>query len=279
MPDNCRGIYKTLADNLEQQYPDMDLRLWHINLQTLKFEEITADILEAIGYNTAYYSKTNNTIKILEGLDFQPDTLEYQIIVHEFCHPIRSCYFDVGETSCTCEFDGIPDDYDVIDEAMDSILALRSYDQDDALIGYTVISHMVEVILECMDNYTLQDYVGHDVYYFASKLDEMNGDGNAIEVLNLMQLCWDDIKDDEVSFPVEYYYGLYDYIARMYYDKYLSSDMSSDQVTSVKDELIGKLGAELTGERAQQLENARAHFDGFLVEYCKSHEITYAPAG
>lgn len=279
MPDNCRKVYKTLADNLERQYPDMDLRIWHINLQTMKFEEVSTYTLEAIGYDTAYYLIQSNSIEIQEGLDFRPGTLEYQILVHEFCHPIRSSSFQLDEMSCWCEFDGTGDDYSVINEAMDSILALRSYDQDDALIGYTVISHMVEVILECMDNYTLQDYVGHDVYYFASKLDEMNGDGNAIEVLNLMQLCWDDIKDDEVSFPVEYYYGLYDYIARMYYDKYLSSDMSSNQVTSVKDELIGKLGAELTGERAQQLENARAHFDGFLVEYCKSHEITYAPAG
>jgi hypothetical protein len=105
----------------------------------------------------------------------------------------------------------------------------------------------------------------------------MNGDGNAIEMLNLMQLCWEDIKDDEVFFPVEYYYGLYDYIARMYYDTYLSSDMSADQVQSVEDELIGKLGAELTGERAQQLENAHAHFDDYLAEYCKSHGISFAP--
>lgn len=73
-------------------------------------------------------------------------------------------------------------------------------------------------------------------------------------------------------------YGLYDYIARMYYDTYLSSDMSADQVQSVEDELIGKLGAELTGERAQQLENAHAHFDDYLAEYCKSHGIAYAPA-
>lgn len=278
MPDNCREIYTTLADNLERQYPDMDLRIWHINLQTMEFEEIGANILEACGINTAYYSISGNTIKILEGFDYQPGTLEYQILVHEFCHPIRSSSFEVGETSCYCEFDGLGEDYFFINEAMNSILALRSYDQDDALIGYTVISHMMEVILECMDNYSLQDYVEHDVYYFASKLDEMNGDGNAIEMLNLMQLCWEDIKDDEVFFPIEYYYGLYDYIARMYYDKYLSSDMSADQVQSVEDELIGKLGAELKGERLQQLENARAHMDEFLVEYCKSHGIEFAPA-
>ena len=278
MPDNCKEIYKTLADNLERQYPDMDLRIWHINLQTMEFEEIGANILEACGINTAYYSISGNTIKIQEDLDFQPGTLEYQILVHEFCHPIRSLDFEVGETSCSCRFEGLGDDYDVINEALNSILALRSYDQDDALIGYTVVSHMLEVILECMDNYTLQDYVEHDVYYFASKLDEMNGDGNAIEVLNLMQLCWDDIKDHEVFFPVEFYYGLYDYIARMYYDKYLSSDMSTDQVQSVEDELIGKLGAELAGEKAQQLENARPHFDDFLAEYCKSHGIEFAPA-
>ena len=277
MPDKCKEIYKTLAENLERQYPDMDLRIWDINLQTMKYEEVGANIIEAMGIHSAIYLIGGNKIQIQEGFDYQPGTLEYQILVHEFCHPIRAASFDVGETSCFCEFDGLGEDYDSIDEAMNSILALRSYDPDDALIGYTVISHMIEVILECMDNYTLQDYVEHDVYYFASKLDEMNGDGNAIEMLNLMQLCWEDIKDDEVTFPVEYYYGLYDYIARMYYDKYLSSDMSADQVQSVEDELIGKLGAELTGERAQQLENAHAHFDDYLAEYCKSHGISFAP--
>ena len=130
---------------------------------------------------------------------------------------------------------------------------------------------MFEVMLESMDNYTMEDYINEDITYLIEKLNETNGDKMAIEILNLLELKCRDTKDESFYIPQNYYYGLYDYVARMYYNKYITDDMSPEEIKQVKDNLVIRLTTDISPET----EIDTAHFDDYIGEYCKERNINY----
>ena len=76
-------------------------------------------------------------------------------------------------------------------------------------------------MLECMDNYTLSDYVNHSMTYYAKQLDTYNQDDNyALTILSLMNEQYEDYHDDNRENPQSVYYPIYDYISKMYLDEY-----------------------------------------------------------
>ena len=127
-----------------------------------------------------------------------------------------------------------------------------------------------------MDNYTMEDYINEDISYFINKLNETNGDKEAIRMLNLMQLNRDDIMSKEIYFSQDQFYDLYDYVAKMYYRKHISSNMSSEEITAVKDELVTRIITDVSENVAKEFD--AAHFDDYLVEYCNENGINYSPS-
>ena len=274
--DQYKEIYLTLADNLEQQHPDIDLRTWYHNLQTLKIEEVSdEELLSEYGVKYAAYSRSKNIIYTQDDYTYEPGTLEYQIIVHEFTHPIRTATFVDDDVTYYIRFESDPENYYIINEAMTSILAYRSYNKTDRDIAYRYCTHMIEIMLECMDNYTIEDYVNDDITYFIAKLNEANGDEQAIRILNLFQLQRDDSQSEVINYPPEQYYELYDYTARMYYRKHLKSGMSPDEIAAVRDELIERIEAYMTDADLEIFEPAIPHFDEYLKQYCGENGIDY----
>ena len=276
IPDKYKKIYLDLANNLEEQYPNLDLRIWNENLKTLKIEELSDSGLKALGVEYGAYSKKANTIYVQDDYEFVPGTDEYQIIVHEMTHPIRLAKIKIDDVIYICGFNAGYDNYTIVDEMMTSILSLRSYDKEESRIGYGLQTHMLEIILECMDNYTMEDYVNEDIVYFIEKLNETNGDEEAIRMLNLLQLNRDDHDNDEIYFSQEQYYPLYDYVARMYYRKYINSNMTSEEIKAVKDGLVARMIADVPEKALNEFD--AAHFDDYLVEYCNENGINYSPS-
>ncbi|MBR2711931.1 MAG: hypothetical protein IKE89_05595 [Bacilli bacterium] len=269
--EEVKEIYTTLANNLEQQYPNLDLRIWDINLKSMKIETKSKEMFDAMGMNLGFYSIDTNTITLQEGLEFTPGTLEYQMVVHEMGHTIRESNFSIDGNNYYCRFSTDFNNYDFTSEALNSILTLRSYDQKETHIAYTLTSHMFEVMLESMDNYTMEDYINEDITYLIEKLNETNGDKMAIEILNLLELKCRDTKDESFYIPQNYYYRLYDYVARMYYNKYITDDMSPEEIKQVKDNLVIRLTTDISPET----EIDTAHFDDYIGEYCKERNINY----
>ena len=268
--EKVKDIYKTLADNLEKQYPTMDLRMWLKNLETMEIEFMSDVYFDYVGVDSGIYIEASNKIILQEELEPKPGTLEYQIFVHEMAHPIKVASFSIGEKKFEWTFSEKPiTDYRYANEAMNSILALRSYDPDETQIAYPLTSHMYEVMIENMDNYTLQDYVDEDVYYFISKLNETNGDNQALKILKLIELKCSDTKDDSVHFPQSLFYDVYDYIARMHYRNHISKDMTPEEIEKVKDDLVTRLAAGIS----KNTEFDTKHFDDYLEEYCQENGI------
>lgn len=271
--DEFKETYTELADNLEKQYPDLDLRIWNENLKTLRYEELSEEELHEKGAKYGCYSKTENKIYVLSDYDYEYEGDEKVILTHEMAHALRDTTIKKDGVEYVCAFTNDFDDYTIVNEALTSILALRSYDKESARMGYGFHSHMVEIMLECMGNYTLADYIGDDISYFIKKLNEANGDNEAVRMLCLMQLNRDDIASDDIYFEQSQYYDLYDYVARMYYRKNLHDSMTSEEITEVKDHLVSRIVADVPEDSTREFD--KAHFDDYLVQYCSENGIAY----
>lgn len=127
-----------------------------------------------------------------------------------------------------------------------------------------------------MDNYSLSDYVNHSLSYYAKKLDEFNGDDNyATVILELIQFQYDDYHSSSINVEQKGYYPIYDYIALMYYRKYINSGMSYREAVGVTDELLDKILFDGADDYNIDVE----HFYDYLNEYCNSIGINLGSRG
>lgn len=264
-----QDIYLDLANHLEEQYPDMDLRIWKYNLETLTIVECDEFDMHLAAMNStanACYRKDENTIYTVKDYEYVPGSWEYQVIVHEMCHPIRTSYFDYKGKTVRAIFENSDYEGAIVGECLNSLLALRSYDQDEMDIAYQLQSNMIEVIVECTDNYDYQDFVEHNITYFEQVLNEQNGNDLAIDVFTLMNLQYEDYHNDDISVDQEQFYLVYDYISNMYYNKYLNSNMSYEEACQVRDRLIYKITYDVPEEYNIDINHFNEYFDNYCNE-------------
>ena len=110
------------------------------------------------------------------------------MIFHELSHCLRdSHYTDEDGNKVYIQFAGL-NYYDVPNaEAINSLFAVSLFDYEEKDIAYQMQSNAHKIMIECMDNYSLDDYVNHSLGYYAKQLDEYNQDDNyATTILTLM---------------------------------------------------------------------------------------------
>lgn len=273
IPTKFKEMYITLANNLESQYPNMDLRVWYENLKTMHIYEVDEmemklKALSATAY--ACYRKDENAIYTVKDYEYTPGTWEYQVIIHEMCHPIRSGFFKKGEDEIRVQWENRSGDGVIIGEAMNSLLALRSYDSNEKDIAYQLQSNIIEAMVDSMDNYTYQDFVEHNITYFENELNTQNNNDKAVEVLGLINLQYKDYHNDDISVSQETFYPMYDYVSNMYYSKRITSNMSYEDASKIKDELIARITYDVPEDYNIDLN----HFNEFFNTYCTQLGIT-----
>lgn len=273
IPEKFKQIYLELANDLQAQYPNMDLRVWYENLKSMKILEVDEMTMKLKAISaTAYacYRKDENTIYTVKDYDYVKGTWDYQVIIHEMCHPIRSGFIKKGDNEIRVQFENKSGEGVIIGEALNSLFSLRSYDQDEKDIAYQLQSNMIEIIVDCLDHYTYQDFVEHNITYLENEMNKQNNDNKAVEVLALMNLQYKDYHDEEISVPQSQFYKLYDYIAKMYYQKNIHAGMSYQEAEAVKQALLDKILYDVPKE--YQID--KDHFTDYLKDYCKSIGIS-----
>ena len=94
-------------------------------------------------------------------------------------------------------------------------------------------------MIECLDDYTLSDYINHSLSYFAHKLDVQNGDNNfAMTIFRLIEEQRTDYFDNRYEREQETYYPIYDYLCKMYLNRYAKGGESEDKINQLIQELI-----------------------------------------
>ena len=238
--EQYKNLLRSFVISLAEKYPDADLRPFDLNLKTLKVVECEPfDLaLHAVSID-AYgcYVQAENTIYVPIDYEYRPGTWEYQVIMHEFGHAARTVNYEDEQTSLSINLGAgscvIPE------EALNSVFTVSLFDYEERDIAYQLQSNMFLVMLDCMDNYSLSDYINHSLSYFAHKLDEQNGNTNyAMGILRLIEEQRSDWANDDYEREQAVYYPIYHYLTKMYLDKYAEPGMSAEELRAVVDGLL-----------------------------------------
>ncbi len=228
-------------------YPEADLRILYHNLLSLEVVECEdeRELLEVSWSLDSYacYVQTENRIYVMAKYEYVKGTWEYQVLMHEISHAARSCVRETEEMTYKAGV-GLTSRV-ILTEALNSVFTVHMFDYEERDIAYQLASNYLLVMLDCMDNYTLSDYINHSQSYFLSKLDEASGHTNyAAALWDLIELQREDYLDmrdndpQRIQIPQEEYDPIYDLLCDMYYAKYITPNMTAQERTEVADRLV-----------------------------------------
>lgn len=243
--DNFKILIKEYINSLYEKYPNIETRVFYENLKTLKIIECNKDelLFKTLSQDSlACYNKIENTIYTLSDYKYEKGTWEYQIIFHELTHVLRNGYFNKDGIKYKISGEGSSLALTTVDEALNSVFSVSLLGYEEKDIAYQLQSNYCTIMIECLDNYHLDDYINHSSSYYAKKLDEHNEDNNyAKTILNLIDIQYKDYHSDKIEIAQEEYYPIYDYISKMYYQKFITNNMSYQEATNIANELIEKV--------------------------------------
>lgn len=243
--DKFKKILYEYCDNLMSKYSNIELRVLYENLKTIEVVECTKEELVKTSLSMDSYGcyiRTENKIYVLEDCKYEKGTWEYQVIFHEFSHCLRTAVWKNGETDIRVQVEGQNFSNTITAEALNSLFTISLFDYNEQNIAYQLQSNYHKVILECIDNYNLSDYVNHSLSYYAKKLDEFNNDDNyATVILELIQFQYDDYHSPSINVSQENYYPIYEYICNMYFKKYINENTTYEEALQITKDLLAKI--------------------------------------
>jgi len=238
-----KSFFCNFVERIDDTYPGLNLAILYQNLETLDVQELSASdyFWESLSLDSlGCYNKRKNTIFIPEGTEYIEGEFGFQVLLHEFCHAVRSGEYKTDNTKISFDFYEDSDNV-LLSEAMNSAFSCSLLDYYEWNIAYQVPSNYLRIMLECMDNYSLEDYIKHRDTYFLRKLDEFTGKTNYAQVIwKLIALQRSDWEQENVDIPPEEYHPIYDFLCEMYYNKYITKAMTPEEKKAIADELIHK---------------------------------------
>jgi len=121
------------------------------------------------------------------------------------------------------------------EEAIITNLAYELEGKGNRALFYPMLCNYYRIILDCID-YTYADYFNHDALYLVDKMDEFMGDD---------RYAWQIVARIDAQMDLRYNnYGgvdfydfqpVYEYLAKMYFKKYITEDMTYEEAEAVFD--------------------------------------------
>ncbi|MBR2840942.1 MAG: hypothetical protein IKF01_03635 [Bacilli bacterium] len=245
IPEKFKEIIYEYCKSLTNKYKNIDLRVFYNNLKSLKIKTCSKeDIQRKSGSEDSYgcYMKNTNEIYVIEDMDYKYNPWAHQVLYHELSHCLRNGNYEINGIKVIIKPEGPNFNNRITSEALNSLFAISLFDYEEDDIAYQLQSNYYKVILECLDNYDLSDYVNHSLSYFTSKLDEYNDDErDAAIILELIQTQYKDYYSNLLEVEPSQYYPLYDYLSSMYFKKYITDNMNYTEMKSIADELVSKI--------------------------------------
>lgn len=266
--EKFKNLFYEYCDELIEKHPNIELRVLYENLKTLEVvecdkEELLKNSLSMDSYGC--YVRNENKIYVLKDYDYIKGTWPYQVIFHEFSHCLRTGVWNINGTRVRVQIEGQNFNNTITAEALNSLFTVSLFDYEEKDIAYQLQSNYHSVMIECMDNYKIDDYENHSLSYYAKKLDEFNKDNNyATVILELIQAQYKDYHDNSIEVSQDQYYPIYDYVADMYYKKYLNSNMSYSEAVDLTDQLINRIMYDVPEDYNIDID----HFYEHLNNYC-----------
>lgn len=261
--DKYKACIREYIDLLYARYPNNNYRIFYENLKTMTVYEcedkwdLAKHTLSIDAY--ACYVAMENTVYTLSDYDYKKGTWDYQVIMHEFSHALRSYRND--DTKKQAQFGDTTAPSVILEEAMNSVFTVSLFDYEERDIAYQFQSNIIQAIVESMDNYDLNDYVNHSSSYFVRKLDEFTGYTNyALTMLKVMETQYDDYHREDYVIKEEEFYPFYRYICDIYFKNRITGDMTDGEKEAVLEELTERIMFDVPEEYHVDTDYFRTYF-------------------
>lgn len=238
IPERFKDFFCDFVDRMTARDPDVPLDILYHNLETLRVEELNQWDYFTKSLSTdslgAYHNR-DNAIYIPEGTRYIEGEFGFQVLIHEFCHAARICRKNDDQIAKY----GDGGDLLLLEECMNTVYSCSLLKYEERDLAYQVPSNYLSIMLECMDNFAPADYMRHGDTWFLRRLDEAAGYTNYAEVLwKLIDLQRSDWESDKIDIPIEEYDPIYEFIGRMYYDRYITEDMTREEAEALAETLV-----------------------------------------
>lgn len=232
-------IYQYACD-LRTLYPNCNLAVLYHNLQTLVIDELTQHKINMETLSTdsaACYLRYENRICVAENLNLSRESNDYIILVHELCHAARTLQ---RRPENPAEYDidiGFYDNYKMGTYAEEGLITNIAYElqgMGNKATFYPMLASYYRIIEQCID-YSGEDFFNHSVNYLIHQMDAFMGDESAYQIIARIdaQMALRYTPYQSVDFYD--FQPVYDYLARMYFKKFIQPDMTREEAQEIFD--------------------------------------------
>ena len=243
--DTYKNLLKEYITMVENKYPKAEKRIFNENVKTLEVIECTKDELMRASLSVdsyACYIRSENKIYVLKDYVYEKGTWEYQVIMHEFSHMLRTLWREKDDWEIKVQLEGLNYSCTSASEALNSLFTVSLFDYEEKDIAYQLQSNIYKVLISCLDNYSLEDYVNHSLTYFAKCLDETTKDKNyATTIMELIDIQYKDFHSETFNVDPKEYEKIYEYISNLYYQKYFYENMTYEEGLALVTSLVNEI--------------------------------------
>lgn len=256
--------------------PEIDLRILYENMKTLKIIEADEHTIrtEALSVSAlAVFLKKENTIYVNENNDYANDYWSYQILMHELTHAAKCYYTTLNdyEVQVKTSFD-----YNfsiILEEALVSYYSVRIFDKEEKDIAYQLQSNYISLLMDCINDYKLQDIVEKDITYFISKIPS-NDISEVVKMFELLNVQYQDFYDDRIKVEQPEFYPLYDFMTDVYFSTHLNINMSYDECLEVYEYFIYSLTFDVPDEYDIDVDYFKSNFESYYKNHISDRNLS-----
>lgn len=277
--------YKSFIKDYVRQWlelwPDSDFSVLYYNLRDLEIQECTPEEIYRIALSdktVACYRNGENKIYVREGLDLNDRSSDdYIVLSHELTHPARTLTISEGKNDYIFWSYVLDISYEggcMYDEAVITNLIYEMQGDGRRSTYYTVPCSYYRIIMDCT-GYDGTDYMNHSSNYLAKRMGEFMGDEcYAYYIMELIGYRFKEKTSGYMSYEIEDYSPLYEYITRMYMMKYLTEEMTAAEAEAVFDDFTEEMAWNIENLTVEYEEQDPATFRPFFEAYCEELGIS-----
>ena len=209
LTDEFKLLIVEYINNLLEKYPNTNLTALYFNVKDLKV--ITDDKMKEQGI----FSSIGDYIKLLPKDNYYNEQYYKSTVFHELTHATRiiQAYYGTDYRPFFYGFNN-KDKYLYIEEALNELFSY-SVLKSDIIKSYQASIEYVEILLDAIEEYSLEDYMNKGVAYLIELLYQKTSDKKTADILVMINEIVGKLEKDS-PIDIEYYKIVYEYIAKLH---------------------------------------------------------------
>lgn len=223
----------------------LEMRVFNNNIKNTEVFYLSPDALSVTGGSMAKYNYEENSIQLLDSFDYT-DERSRIILRHELGHAFNCLHRildgkgEVKVLYCAKGRGGSTSEPATVVFTTEPFLNEYS-EEAKANLGYGLVTNIYRIIIDCID-YNPVEITTRDVSGFRAKLEpKLPSDISLDEFLQELDLISRGYLTPELVPEAEQIDKFYSALSTMYIAKYVTNDMSNEDITKLRDDMKAQI--------------------------------------